>query len=99
MLKTIYDFVCDKEYRTLLLTTFSILVVGTLFYHYVEGWNYLDSLYFSVICLTTVGFGDLAPSTDIGKIFTMFYILAGLGLILEFIQTVYNHYAPTSKKQ
>ncbi|MFN8377767.1 MAG: potassium channel family protein [Anaerolineae bacterium] len=36
----------------------SILVVGTIFYHLVEGWNILDSVYFCVITLTTIGYGD-----------------------------------------
>ena len=43
-----------------------------------EGWNLLDSLYFSVVTLTTIGYGDLSPSTAASKIFTIFYIFVGL---------------------
>lgn len=45
----------------------------------------MDSLYFSVITLTTVGYGDFSPQTPGGKIFTMIDILVGLGLISGFV--------------
>jgi hypothetical protein len=41
----------------------------------------------------------LAPQTDAGKIFTMFYIVVGLGIILSFIQTVYHHYNQSRTKK
>jgi hypothetical protein len=48
----------------------------------------VDAFYFSVTTLTTVGLGDLAPKTTIGKLFTVVYIFAGIGIILGFIDTV-----------
>ncbi|MEL6638741.1 MAG: potassium channel family protein, partial [Bacteroidota bacterium] len=65
---------------------------GTIVYHYLEGWSWVDCLYFSVITLTTIGYGDFSPVTTGGKLFTILYILMGLGMILSFIQTVYQHY-------
>lgn len=74
------------------MTSTGILIIGTIFYHELEGWSWIDSLYFSVITLTTIGFGDFAPQTTGGKIFTMIYIVVGLGMILGFINAVYEHY-------
>jgi len=91
-IKTLLSFLDDEEYRDLLLTTIGIIIFGTFVYHYLEGWNYIDSLYFCVITLTTVGYGDFSPQTDEGKLFTIFYIILGLGIILGFINTVHNHY-------
>jgi voltage-gated potassium channel len=64
------------------------LLGGTIFYSSVEGWSLVDAVYFSVTTLTTVGLGDLAPTTTMGKLFTVIYIFAGLSIILGFIDTV-----------
>ena len=92
LLKTIISFLKDKEYRSLVLASAAILGIGTVVYHFVEGWNWLDSLYFSMITLTTIGYGDFSPVTNLGKTFTIFYIVIGIGLILTFINTIYNHF-------
>jgi hypothetical protein len=60
-LRTLLSFLKDREYRGLLFASGFIVVIGTVVYHYVEAWSWLDSLYFSVITLTTIGFGDFAP--------------------------------------
>lgn len=64
------------------------LLGGTIFYRQVEGWRWLDALYFSITTLTTVGLGDLAPTTDAGKVFTMLYVLTGVGVLLSFVSLV-----------
>ena len=92
-IKTIFLFLQDEEYRDLLITTAIILLIGTLAYHYLEGWGYIDSLYFSMVTLTTIGYGDFTPQTDEGKLFTVFYIIVGIGVILSFINTIQHHYA------
>lgn len=90
--RTLISFLQDDEYRDLLITTAIILLVGTLAYHYLEGWSVIDSFYFSVVTLTTIGYGDFAPQTDAGKLFTVLYIVIGIGMILSFINTIQHHY-------
>jgi voltage-gated potassium channel len=75
----------DPEFRALLFLTLGVLLVGTLFYSVVEGWNLLDSLYFCVVTLATVGYGDFAPTTGLGRAFTIVYILSGIGIIVVFV--------------
>jgi voltage-gated potassium channel len=95
-LRSVIDFIKDKHYRDLLIISTVILIVGTFVYHHLEGWSYLDSFYFSVVTLTTIGFGDFYPHTDEGKLFTVIYIVVGLGMILGFINAVFEHYSSRS---
>ena len=78
----------DPQFRTLTILVVVLLVGGSAFYYTVEGWSVVDAFYFCVTTLTTVGFGDPAPATTLGKIVTTIYIFAGLGLIGGFINTV-----------
>lgn len=96
--RTIIAYLKDKQYRNLLLLTGLVLIIGMLAYRFFEGWSYLDALYFSIITLTTVGYGDFSPETTGGKIFTIVYIIIGIGIILTFIDTLYQHFERTGKK-
>ena len=78
----------DPEFRGLLTLVVVTLLVGTLFYRQAEGWSLLDSPYFSAVTLTTVGYGDLSPSTAAGKVFAILYIFTGLGIVLGFVNAV-----------
>lgn len=77
----------DPDSRDVVLSTIVVLTFGTVFYRLVEKWSVLDSFYFSVVTLATVGFGDLTPETGVGKAFTAVYVLAGVGLIVLFANT------------
>lgn len=74
----------DAEFRLLAALVLLMLSLGALFYHSVEGWGWVDSLYFCVITLSTVGYGDFSPQTAAGKIFTIIYIFMGIGLLVAF---------------
>ena len=65
-----------------LLIFILLILIGGFIYHSIEGWRYLDSVYFSAITVTTIGYGDLYPKTDAGKIFTIFFALAGISMVL-----------------
>jgi len=78
-----------KVYPFLTSVVFIVLAVGTLFYHFAEGWTWLDSLYFSIITLTTIGYGDLVPTTPLTKLFTIIYIFIGLGIIFGFVMQIF----------
>ena len=78
----------NTHFKILLGSTIAALATGGIFYHLVEGWSWLNSFYFSVITLSTVGYGDIAPATPAGKLFTMFYIFMGIGIIFGFIRSI-----------
>lgn len=82
------DIVSDKESRPMLLWALGTLLLGTLVYHRLEGWSYLDALYFCVISLATIGYGDLTPTTPEAKLFTIFYVINGIVILLAFFDRV-----------
>ena len=83
--RELWDLLKDPKYRSLFFWVVIILIVGTLFFSQVEGWSLLDSLYFSVVSLATVGYGDLARETAAGRAFAIVYILFGLSLLATFV--------------
>jgi voltage-gated potassium channel len=78
----------DPQFRALVILVIATLLTGTIFYSLHEGWSVVDSFYFCVTTLTTVGFGDLTPTTVLSKLFTVVYILTGISIILGFIDVV-----------
>ena len=57
------------------------LAAGTVFYHHIESLSWLDSLFFCVMTLTTVGYAQVPIATDAGKIFTIFYAIFGVVIL------------------
>ena len=84
-----------------LVTIGLVLIVvlgGATFYHNQEKWSWVDSFYFSTTTLTTIGFGDLHPTTDSSKIFTIFYVLVGVSVVLYMFSTIIIGYFEGHKK-
>ncbi len=51
------------------------IIIWTVGFHSLESWSWIDSFYFSVTTLTTVGYWDMIPSTEVSRLFTAIYIL------------------------
>ncbi len=64
------------------------IAIGTVFYHIVEKWSWLDSVYFCVVTLATVGYGDFVPTTPLGKLFTIFYIIVGISIFVALARAI-----------
>lgn len=56
-----------------------VISFGTIGYSVIEGWNFFDSLYMTIITLTTVGYGEVHTLTTAGRAFTIFLVLSGVG--------------------
>ena len=67
--------------KLLALSAVLLILTGTIVYGAVVDWSWVDSLYFSVVAVTTVGFGDLTPTSDGSKLFTVLYVLSGISII------------------
>lgn len=63
-------------------TLIFILLAGVLGYHLIEGWSWFDALYMTVITLATVGYGEIHQLSFPGRVFTIFLIFSGMGILL-----------------
>ena len=75
----------DPTFRLVATLSVSLLLVGMFLFHWIEGWSYLDSFYFSAISATTVGYGDFSPQTPAGKLLAVVYIFCGIGLLVTLV--------------
>jgi voltage-gated potassium channel len=58
-----------------------IVLMGTFGYHFLEGWSLIDSLYMTIISITTTGFKEVHPLSSEGKWMTMFVVIFGFSAL------------------
>ncbi len=74
----------DKDFRFLFFFIIVLLISATVFYNMVEQWSVIDSLYFAVMTMSTIGYGDLVPTTDVSKVFTIIFTFLSIGSFVAF---------------
>ncbi len=82
------DVIRDRDSRPVLYWALGTLLLGTLVYHWLEGWSYLDALYFCVISLATIGYGDFVPTTPLARAFTIVYVINGIVILLALFDRI-----------
>ncbi len=82
----------DPETKALPLVAGVLVLSGTLFYWRFEDWTIIEAFYFCIVTVTTVGFGDLSPTTAGTQIFTVIYILTGFGILVALLTSVAQQY-------
>lgn len=89
-----HDTALSTTLRLLLLhciTFLTIVLLGALVFSRIEGWTYLDSVYWADVTLLTIGFGDISPETTLGRALLFPYAITGiicLGLTISSIRTL-----------
>ncbi len=80
-----------EEFRRKVVCTLGliafIIAVGTLGYMVIEGWNFFDSLYMTIITLTTVGYREVHDLSRLGQLFTIMLIIGGVGTVFYLLST------------
>lgn len=93
----------DEEFRFLFIFLVLLLIGSTIFYTKIENWRIIDALYFSIMTMSTVGYGDFTPTTDISKIFTIVYTILSIGTFVSFtakcVQIMFENHQQKKKKK
>jgi len=74
-----------KELRFALICLLFLFLFGTVGYYFIEGWNIVDSIYMTVISLTTTGYGEVHPLSIKGKLFSIILLILGASLFVYVI--------------
>lgn len=82
------DVLLDRRTRPVLIYVAIVIAIGAAIFHWLEGWSWLDSVYFVVVTLTTIGYGDFSPTTPLTKLITIFYGLNGVMILLVLFDVV-----------
>lgn len=82
----------NRKLMMAILTIAILICIGTIAYQLLEGWSLVDSFYFSATTLLTIGYGEIYPTHDTSKIFTVFYAFIGIGLILYSLALIAQSY-------
>ena len=73
------DLLVDRQTRLIFIYVALMIVITAAVFHWLEGWGWLDSIYFVVI---TIGYGDFAPTTPLTKLITIYVVLNGMAILL-----------------
>lgn len=77
-----------KQIRLLVILPVAVLFIGTIGFMLLEELSFLDALYFTLVTISTVGYGDIAPTTAASKGFSIFLIIIGIGTFLTIVTSV-----------
>ena len=73
-----------------------VLAIGSIGYMVIERWAFFDALYMTVITITTVGYREVGEISEPGRLFTIFIIFSGVGII-GYIINVFTAFFPPGR--
>ena len=93
----------DYRIRRAVAMMLVVLSIGTVVFGYLEDWSWVDSLYFTSITMTTIGYGDIYPTHDASKLFavlfgivsvTLLFYVIGIAVESRFHKKITEHISP-----
>jgi voltage-gated potassium channel len=69
----------------------SVLAFGTVGYIVIDKWSFIDSIYMTIITISTIGYGEVYPLSDAGKILSAVLIVSGVGVALYAFSTLVGY--------
>jgi len=77
-----------KQIRILIILPVAVLIIGTVGFMLLEDLSFVDAFYFTIVTISTVGYGDISPTTAASKGFSIFMIIIGIGTFLTIVTSV-----------
>lgn len=78
----------DSTINRIIAFACAYILFGVVVFRWLEDFSWIDSLYYVVVTLATIGYGDVVPQTAGGKLFAVFYIIIGIVVFVTFGKAV-----------
>jgi hypothetical protein len=88
LFRSVYMAFQNPRVHAALLICALIAVTQAFVFTWVEGWSFLDAFYFAVVSIATVGYGDLTPTTSLGKVLCLVFLVVGIGIFVLTVTTI-----------
>jgi len=76
-----------------------LIALGAVFVHLEEEWGWIDSFYFAIVSITTVGYGDLVPRQEATRLFLIFYLPIGIGIALTVLASMGTKFLDAQRRR
>lgn len=94
----ISDFLQTNQFHSVLWFTFSTIFLGAIAISYVDTMPFEDALWWSFVTTTTVGYGDISPSSVSGRLIAVILMMVGIGFIGMLTGTIATYFLKPQRK-
>ncbi|NMC76221.1 MAG: potassium channel protein [Candidatus Methanofastidiosa archaeon] len=79
-----------KKFIFVLIGPIFLLLIGTIGFHFLENLSLVESIYLTSSTITTVGYGDIHPESNGGRLFSIFIMFGGIGIVIYTLTFIVN---------
>ena len=98
-LRKAQKFYNTNGFKYVVIAAFMTVITGGVLIHYAEGMAFGDGIWWAFVTATTVGYGDISPSTTYGRLIAMVLMLVGVGLIGSLTSTLTSFFLTRQNKK
>jgi voltage-gated potassium channel len=99
IIKKLQPFLKTNNFIYVLYLTFTTMAIGTIGIHYIEKMDWENSIWWTIVTLTTVGYGDVSPKTSMGKFLAVFIMIVGIGFLSMLTSTIATYFLSSKKEK
>jgi len=85
-------FLNTNGFKYMLMLSCFMILLGGIVIQYAENMGFADSIWWAFVTVTTVGYGDISPTTVIGRVMATILMLVGIGLIGALTSTITSYF-------
>jgi len=97
--KRFEKFLKTNNFNYILWVTISTVIIGAISISIAEGMTFPNALWWAFVTTTTVGYGDISPTTPAGRIIAVFLMIIGIGFLVMLTGTISTYFLSRVEKK